>query len=97
MNNLQPPSLVSITVSGGSGSKGVSLGGKLISYGIKPPSELALYDIDINDPDGFGIVGSSGLTGTTTVNQSAQLYGTNTIAISNASIDGTYLVKLWWD
>lgn len=90
------PKLAVITVSSGSGSALVALGGNVIAFGIIPPSDSTVYDIEFADSDGFGLGGESQLTGKTTIYEAFQAHGTTTVTISNASSDGSYRVKIWF-
>lgn len=92
-----PPSIHYVTVVGGAGSTVIQgAGSRCLGIGVKPPS-AGSFDIDITDVDGFGIVGEPSCNGNTTIPCSSQMFGTNTIAISNASANGTYVVKVFYD
>lgn len=85
-----------IQVTGGIGSLDIDGGGKCIGLGVKMPVG-SVCDVDITDVDGFGLVGSVGISGGVTIPCNAQLWGKNTIAITNATVDGTYTVKTWYE
>ena len=97
MIHVTPPSLHSLTVAAGTGTLTVAMGGQIVGIGIKPPTAGSTYDIDITDVDGFGLCGAASLTGTITIPFTINPWGDNTITISNASVDGTYKVKIWYD
>ena len=90
------PSLIVISVIGGTGNKTVTLGGNPIGIGIKTPAESPTYDIEITDADGFGIFGGTGLKGRTSFPCKIHFFGDQTMTISNATVDGTYQVKVWY-
>lgn len=91
------PTVIDVTVSGGSGAVVVSLAGGCIAVGAKKISGTPTYDIELMDQDGFGLFGKEGLSGVSTVPCKIQFWGNTTVLISNASLDGAYQVKLWYD
>lgn len=87
--------ILTITVSSGTGSATFTAHGKLNSIGFKMPSGTPTYDFEIVDSASFGVAGKTGLSGKTTLGVDKLCTDLNTITISNATVDGDYLVRLW--
>jgi hypothetical protein len=84
-----------ITVSSGSGSLSLTpiwLNARWVR--IKPVAETDSYDVTISDGDGILIASRTGQIGTMSEQLSISLGIAKTIAIANASQDGTYEVRL---
>ena len=93
------PQTVSIVVSGGTGSETLEQGGIVLAVGIQSPTSSSMYDLDISDSDGYGLMGRAKLRGNTTVKERfhADPDDTQIITISGANEDGTYTVRTWFD
>lgn len=91
------PYVFDITVSGGAGTSTKTITGASVAIGIKAPGTGAVYDIELTDSDGMGVAGRTNLVGHSFISIRTQFYGTHTIAITNATADGTYKVKVWFD
>src|SRR5437870_3770648 len=97
MNTLQPGSVdISVKVVSGAGSSSFKINGELASISFIPGSGTPTYDFEITDADGYGVDGGTSLTGATTVNASVVISGTCTLAISNATADSTFKVRVWY-
>lgn len=92
------PIAIRVAVSGGTGSAIKVVIGNCIGVGIKPPggNPNATYDIEITDGDSMGTFGKTGLKGIVTVRDDFTLWAEHTVLITNASVDGEYIVKLWF-
>lgn len=95
MGDIGPPQLATIAVSGGTGNSVITLGGTLCSIGIKGPSN-SVCDLELTDTDGFGVAGGVGLPAVAKIDAFVQVLGSVTVTITNATIDGTYKVKMWF-
>jgi len=91
------PTTFVITVVSGTGSKVAIINGKGMGVGVIPPTSVSVYDIDISDNDSFVLVQSLGLTGTNTIENNARYWNQHLITIANASVDGDYKVKIWFE
>jgi len=97
---IQPPTAVSVTVSGGSGNQAFSLqpNGYIKRYAFVPPSGSASYNWQILDYLGLGVNGSvTTQTGTFIVSANDLIIYKNTLYITGASQDGVYQVVLYYD
>lgn len=93
-----PPKLIEfdVTVSGGTGSKAfTSWLGYLRSVYIRAVSSVAVYDWETTDSDGDGKCGETGVTGNILRLFETPMNGNHTFTIANATVNGTYHVKLW--
>lgn len=103
MSLYATPQVCDIVVSGGVGSSVIKLGGTCIAIGVKPPTAVSVYDVEVVDNDGFGLAGEAQCTGICKIDEQVQFFGNHTVSISNATVDGTYRVKLrswdpgWWN
>jgi hypothetical protein len=91
------PKVVDITVTSGTGSATIA-GVNLVAsgLGVKAVSAAAQYDIDVTDSDGYGLTGRDSCKGNTTLRDRFQVIGTITVTITDATVDGTYSIKLWF-
>lgn len=90
------PRIIDVMVTSGSGSTIVQLGGVCVGFGVKPPNSVAVYDCEITDVDGFGIGLIDDGTGVASIEIYRQLYGEHTVAITNATVNGIYQIKIWY-
>ena len=90
------PQIANINVLSGSGSGLINQGGLVFAIGVIPPNG-AQYDISGFDSDGFLLYFGDDVTGRINLAIRALIYGPHTIQISEASVDGVYKVKLWYE
>ena len=83
-----------VPVVGNTGSVTFNLYGHVKSICIIAPSDIAAYEYNVVDEDGFGRTGKIGLTGTNTIDGDTIIYGGCIFTILNAT-DGDYLVRLY--
>lgn len=95
--SLVQPILIEIPVSGGQGELAISRHGVVMAVGVIPPDDAAQFDIGGYDCDGFMIYYGDDLVGKSTMAARAQVYDRHLIKITEATHDGTYKVKLWWE
>ena len=67
----------------------------LLTVAVKVPSGNPTFDWVIADSDGFPQAQRAGVQGSTTTAETAPIYPLGTVQIQNATIDGTYLVKIY--
>lgn len=86
---------LSIATSSGSGQTTVDLNALIVDIRIVAPTSTASYDFELQDSDGYGVLGRTGLVGHSTIGPiEAHVLGRSTILISNSSPNGTYSVKI---
>lgn len=95
------PRVISIVVSGGTGSTTAQIGGIVILTAIKAPVSTDVYTLEILDRDTTnGPFGMFGLTaqGSQSISKRYQLDPADgqTFSMTDAN-DGTYKIKLWFD
>jgi len=90
------PTLVDITVSGGTGtaSMAASIGGMGQGVGVIAPNSAASYELAITDADGFLVSGLPDNVGNTKIEEDSQFHGSHTVTITGT--DGAYRVKIWF-
>lgn len=86
---------LSISVSSGTGQAIFTVIGLLKGISIKAPSGAAQYDYEITDADGHGVLGATGVVGRAKASDEEAVKGANTFTISNATVDGTYQIRMW--
>src|SRR3990167_7802915 len=91
------PRLVEVTVVDGAGSVLMPYQGTIFSIGVIPPTSGAQYDISGFDSDGFLLYFGDDVVGKINMAVKAQIFGKHTVTISEASADGSYKVKMWYD
>lgn len=90
------PQSLAIVVSGGTGTGKIIQGGQTLAIGVIPP-EGAVYDVSGTDGGGFLLYFGDNLSGRTNMAVTAQIAGEHFVQISDATVDGTYLVRLWYE
>lgn len=97
MINRNLPKTITVTVASGSGDATFIQGsGVVIAYAIKPASTVAVYDCELFDGDDYGLTKVVGVTGYQNVKDIFQIDTTVKVQIRNATVDGTYTVRLWY-
>ena len=94
--NEHLPTLVVVTVAEGIGEKNVPGGGEILAVGVIPPNDSAQYDIAGYDCDNFLLYLGDDVVGKVNMPCQAQVYDHHKVKISDATVDGTYKVKIWW-
>jgi len=84
-----------ITVVAGSGTGTFDALGEITHIAILAVSAIAVYDVSIFDSDSFLIYASTGLTGNTAATTEKICRGINTFNVTNATVDGIYLIRLY--
>jgi hypothetical protein len=94
--NRNPPRWVNIVVSSGSGTGTIYLDGVIASVYFKASSSSSMFDGTVSDLDSMKLAGALSIVGEGKVDAVAQAYGPHTVSITNATVDGTYKVKIWY-
>ena len=91
---------VSVTVSAGAGSvtfRPQQTPASIFKVCSIAPVSTATYTVEVLDGNGYGLVGSPGVvTGNATIDANAPVSTTAVVAISSASSNGTYSVRLYY-
>jgi len=94
---------IEVEVIGGVGQKDFVLNGMANLISFKPPlvpsdpvpTDTAQYNYDIEDSDGYNLIGAQNLVGKTAVQVEILCSKTNTIKLSNA-FDGTHKIRIYY-
>lgn len=83
-------------VSSGAGNAFTTINGRLDNIFIKPPSGSPTLDVEIQDADLDTVAARGNITTSALVEIDNICKGLVNVMITNASADGTYIVKLRW-
>lgn len=87
---------LSITVASGTGTANYRATGEISSVAIKPPSGTPTLNVEILDEDNFPVFIRSGVKARTKIpGDNALCKGLQSLTISSATIDGTYLLRIY--
>ena len=91
------PQSFDVSVTGGEGEITRTVGGLVMAVGVIPPDAAAKYDVTGYDAEGFLLYFGDDVVGNVNMAARAQIFGTHRVVISQASHNGIYKVKLWFE